>query len=115
MKIRFGANDVIDTKTGGGAAPENYEEVENAALDTQAALDDDEGEWENQTQLNYMKRVVRAFLHYLANGSGQYSTLQDFVLNEFKQDGVLGSKAAANDLQEIADVIVYGYKPEEGE
>lgn len=116
MKIRFGANDVVDTQNGGGA-PENYEEVENAAFDAQDGLDDGTSSYENQTELNILKRFVKGFLNGVANDSGRgkmtstLSEVMNAVYDEF--DDVLESISDSSGWAGLAEAIQYDEKEDE--
>lgn len=116
MKIRFGANDVIDTKTG-GAAPENYEEVENAALNTKAELDDDSTSYEDQTQLNILKRFVKGFLRGIAydSGRGELESKTPELFNKIYEEfnDIVSSKSDAQGWGAVRDQILYDDKAED--
>ena len=115
MKIRFGENDVIDTQNAG--APENYEEVENAALDTQDTLDDGSTSFEDQTQISILKRFVKGFLAGIANDSGRgkmtstLSEVMNALYDEF--DDVLESVSDSSGWAALADEIQYDDKEDE--
>ena len=110
MKIRFGANDVIDTQNAG--APENYEEVENAALDTQDTLDDGSTSYEDQTQLNLMKRLAKGFLAYLKGGSWADNYPKNALVAEFSD---LANGSGVVPWAELEDAMVYDDKAEADE
>ena len=116
MKIRFGANDIVDTTQTGGT-PKGYEEVESAALNTQAELDDDSTSYEDQTQLNILKRFVKGFLAGIAYDSGRGELesktpeLFNKIYDEFKD--VVSSKSDKTGWLELADAIQYDEKADE--
>ena len=118
MKIRFGANDTIDTKNA-GSAPENYEEVENAAFDTYDSLDDGSTSMEDQTQLSILKRFVKGFLAGIADGCGRAEIQSkigytlDRIYEEF--DDIVASKSSDEGWAGVADAIQYDDVEPEGE
>lgn len=115
MKIRFSKNDVVDTQNAG--APENYEDVENAALDAQDTLDDGGASFEDQTQISILKRFVKGFLNGLANdsGRGHMGSAMGEVLNAIYLafDDVVTSVSDSSGWAELADAIQYDPKEDE--
>lgn len=116
MKIRFGANDIVDTTQTGGT-PEGYEEVESAALNTKAELDDDSTSYEDQTQLNILKRFVKGFLATLGDGCGRadLNGKQPVLVNKLylEFDDILSSISDESGWLELSDAIQYDEKTEE--
>ena len=115
MKIRFGANDVIDTQNAG--APDNYEDVENAALDAQDTLDDGSTSYEDQTQISILKRFVKGFLNGLADGCGR-ADLEGKIPNVVNKiylefDDVVSSVSDGSGWTELAEAIQYNEKEDE--
>lgn len=113
MKIRFGANDIVDTTQTGGT-PKGYEEVESAALNTQAELDDDSTSYEDQTQLNLLKRFVKGFFKILAEGSGRGelgASCVGYIYEQFTD--LVQNVSDGSGWMELADAIQYDEKVEE--
>ena len=115
MKIRFSKNDVIDTQNAG--APENYEDVENAALDAQDTLDDGGASFEDQTQISILKRFVKGFLNGLADGCGRADLTGKIpkVVNQIYLafDDIVSSISDGSGWTELAEAIQYDPKEDE--
>ena len=117
MKIRFGANDTIDTQTAG--SPANYDEVEYAAIDAKESLDDNSSSFEDQTQLNILKRFVKGFLVSMSEGSGQgelKNIMPDVVNHIYLEfDDVVSSISDGPGWAGLAEAIQYDEAQSEDE
>lgn len=94
MKIRFNAHDTIDT---------------NAMTQATAGLDDATSSYENDTQLNLMKRLAKGFLAYLKGGSWADGYLKNALVAEFSD---LANDSGIVPWADLEDAMVYDDKAE---
>lgn len=102
MKIRFNAHDTIDT---------------NAVNQVTAGLDDASSSYENDTQLNILKRFVRGFLAALGDQSAghEISSKLGYTLTKIYEqfNDLVTSTSEYSDWLDLAEQIQYDDKVEE--
>lgn len=118
MKIRFSKSDQIDTTNieGGGSAPENYSEVENAALDSQAVINDSVVDTDDNTRFNYVLRALRAIMYWAETQDSGDPSLKGMVEELFADILDFSGKQAHESWGRIKDEFFdYGTPLEEEE
>lgn len=110
MKIRFGKNQVVDTNLVLSDQMANLDEQAGKTELTYDALDDAGASYEDQTQLNLMKRLAKGFLAYLKGGSWTDNYLKQAVVKEFAD---LANDSGVVPWADLEDAMVYDDKAEE--
>ena len=111
MKIRFGANQIVDTNLLGEQNVATMMESTEEADILNDSINDGTSSYEDQTQLNLLKRFVKGFLNALADGSARHEWEANFgytfdkIYEEF--DDVVSSRSEGPDWGGVADAIQY--------
>lgn len=111
MKIRFSKSQIVDTNELNTQAQGDINEKAQIAEDVKGELDDNSSSYEDQTQLNLMKRIAIGFLKFIQNGSGD-GYLREFAEAEFAD---LANDSGIVPWDDLIDAIQYDEKAEEEE
>lgn len=117
MKIRFGTNQIVDTNLLGEQTVATMLESTEEADILNDSINDGTTSYEDQTQLNILKRFVKGFLATLGDGcgradlNGKQPELVNHLYLEF--DDILSSISDEQGWNDLADAIQYDEKVEE--
>ena len=111
MKIRFGANQIVDTNLLGEQTVETMMESTEEADILNDSINDGTSSYEDQTQLSILKRFVKGFLTCLADGCGRaelQGKIPDAVNKLYLEfDDILSSVSDESGWNALADAIQY--------
>ena len=117
MKIRFGANQIVDTKLLGEQTVETMLESTEEADILNDSINDGTSSYEDQTQLNLLKRFVKGFLAALADQSAgpEISSKLGYTLTKIYEQfsDLVSSTSEYSEWLDLADAIQYDEKAEE--
>lgn len=110
MKIRFGKNQIVDTNLIGEQTVATMMASTEEADILNDSINDGASSYEDQTQLNLMKRLAKGFLAYLKGGSWTDGYLKNALVAEFSD---LANDSGIVPWSELEDAMVYDDKADE--